>query len=677
MPDDSSKSSSDSLITTGDYSQVPVQIAPGGTDAVSRPTKGTALVWGGSDPSSPWGQLQSLIAKGGGSVSYLHIGAGDVAKSANAPTGAPGDAPVQGSDSAAGQTDQQSGPTRVEPTPSDAAPGLEHVSGPAGEGPLFDAGIDIGYQGEPTRIWAHPRAAHSGPRPLIVYLHGINPTGKEHPALSSDVGKPAGAWMHMGKIAQGLISDGKVTPLAMAAPTHSASAPWDKIDFEEFVNLCEAKFKEQGVELDLDQIAIVGHSGAGGYPGRGMNKLAEQNGMIGSHQVKVFGLADTRITTAAAASYKSGLASNDTTIVYSIHRGTGGWADDEYQANGGNGPFSNALGATNQNTDKMVGEEHFDTIEDYYDNDGESPWRVSIKVKQPMSAFLATWRAIGGYGQTDQGNHFNVVPRWTSWALPRFFAQTDADKTLLASMTAEPPKPPAPVPPPPPPPTSGVTGGEFNIPPAAKPWVNPAGEIPPKMLETFEFSPASSGIYYPVRAEKLPAGRGVYYIGEDGTGYGPGGRGCAAAGYFLANRSGGARKHVGIDMSINAFNAMVVACESGTIVNFYWFYENAWCLIVQCDSGLVINYGEVDADSLKDYKLKVGSRVVAGQPIGNIRKMDISAMLHFENYRSGTTANCNYYENPANAAETAKSNLARQRLYNPTQYVLNLAKNGK
>jgi murein DD-endopeptidase MepM/ murein hydrolase activator NlpD len=92
---------------------------------------------------------------------------------------------------------------------------------------------------------------------------------------------------------------------------------------------------------------------------------------------------------------------------------------------------------------------------------------------------------------------------------------------------------------------------------------------------------------------------------------------------------------------------------------------------------LVINYSEVDANSLKDYNLKVGSSVVAGQPIGTIRKMDTSAMLHFENYRSGTTANCNLYPDGPDAAKQAKSKQARARLYNPTQYLLALAKSGR
>ncbi len=664
-----------SPIIKGDYSKVPIQLAPGGTGAIARPTPGSQLIWGGSDVSSPWGHLAALLAKSGGKVSYLQTSAAELAALEFDPKGAPGEAPAAGTDAPPkkDETPEETQVTQVAPKPHPAAPGLSHLSGPSGTGPLFDMGVDIAYQGEPTRIWAHPRAANSGPRPLIIYLHGINPKGQLHPMLDANVGKHGMGWMHMGKLAQKLITDGKVTPLAMAAPTHSSGAPWDKIDFEEFVNLVESKLKENGVEIDLDQIAIVGHSGAGGYPGRGMNKLADRKAMIGSHKLKVFGIADTRITADMGAAYKKGLADNDSTAIYAFHRQTGGWSAKEYTQSGGSAAFAKAIGATNQNKKKVVADEDLDTVEEYWDNEDAKPLRISIKVKAAMAGYLASWRAIGAYGTDDLGAHWNVVPRWSWWALPRFFVQTEADKKMLAALV-EPLPEVKPVPPPPPPPT--IEGGEFNIPPAAPFWTNPAGEIAPKASDGFEFAKAS-GLYYPVRAEKLHAGRAVYYIGTDNKGYGPGGLGGAAAGYFLANRGSDGRKHVGVDMSVNAFNSMVVAAESGTIVNFYWFFQNAWCLIVQCDSGLVINYGEIDKDSLKDYKLKKGDHVVAGQPIGNIRKMDTEAMLHFETYRSGTTANCNYYPGVKDAKKAAKTDEARAKLYNPTQYLLALAKSGR
>src|SRR5258706_2600313 len=63
----------------GDYSVVKVQLAGGNKEEKpKRPTKGTQVVWGGTDASSPWGHLQALIEKGGGSVSYTFVHAADL-----------------------------------------------------------------------------------------------------------------------------------------------------------------------------------------------------------------------------------------------------------------------------------------------------------------------------------------------------------------------------------------------------------------------------------------------------------------------------------------------------------------------------------------------------------------------------------------------------------------------
>src|SRR5438552_10178782 len=64
----------------GDCSKIKVQLAPGGTGKPERPTRSTQLVWGGSDPSSPWGHLLSLLEAGGGSASYVYLHAADLVK---------------------------------------------------------------------------------------------------------------------------------------------------------------------------------------------------------------------------------------------------------------------------------------------------------------------------------------------------------------------------------------------------------------------------------------------------------------------------------------------------------------------------------------------------------------------------------------------------------------------
>ena len=141
--------------------------------------------------------------------------------------------------------------------------------------------------------------------------------------------------------------------------------------------------------------------------------------------------------------------------------------------------------------------------------------------------------------------------------------------------------------------------------------------------------------------------------------------------HFLAARSGanGARYHVGIDL-FGDFHDLIVACESGTILNFQPFYHGVWKLFLQCDSGLVINYGEVDERSLKDFNLKPGDRVQAGQPLARIGRMSGgSSMLHFETYPPGTRDNVRFW------AADPPSQLGKIR--NPTQYLLALARLGR
>ncbi|MBK7699835.1 MAG: M23 family metallopeptidase [Saprospiraceae bacterium] len=86
----------------------------------------------------------------------------------------------------------------------------------------------------------------------------------------------------------------------------------------------------------------------------------------------------------------------------------------------------------------------------------------------------------------------------------------------------------------------------------------------------------------------------------------------------------------------------IIACENGEIVSFYHFYHGAWALLVKHDD-IVINYGEVDADSLKICRLKIGDKVNAGQQIGMVGRMKESSMLHFEIYREGVTENENIF----------------------------------
>lgn len=136
---------------------------------------------------------------------------------------------------------------------------------------------------------------------------------------------------------------------------------------------------------------------------------------------------------------------------------------------------------------------------------------------------------------------------------------------------------------------------------------------------------------------------------------------------FFANRDGGARHHVAVDLW-GAAGEIVVAVEDGEIVHFYPFYQGVYALIVQCDADLVVNYGEVAANSLGHFGLKKGDRVKAGQPIALIGESTTgSAMCHFETYVTGTVSNERWL---------AEQDVPRS-LLNPTAYLVELARSGE
>ncbi|MGV8075311.1 MAG: transglycosylase SLT domain-containing protein [Syntrophobacteraceae bacterium] len=183
-------------------------------------------------------------------------------------------------------------------------------------------------------------------------------------------------------------------------------------------------------------------------------------------------------------------------------------------------------------------------------------------------------------------------------------------------------------------------------------WKGP--EEPLQENEIAFAEPSPFALYWPIRTRER-GGREVAYQGKSKTIYGRNGR------RFLAGRSNG-RYHVGVDLWAEAGD-VIVACEDGEIVNHYHFYNNLHALIVQCASGIVINYGEVRADSWKDFALDTGSQIKAGQPIAVVGRMINDSMCHFETYRKGTLENCRYYmgKRPPYA------------LLNPTKYLLHLA----
>lgn len=135
---------------------------------------------------------------------------------------------------------------------------------------------------------------------------------------------------------------------------------------------------------------------------------------------------------------------------------------------------------------------------------------------------------------------------------------------------------------------------------------------------------------------------------------------------FLADRSGGKRYHVGIDL-FAADGDDVLACADGVIVNYYPFYktsvgEMSWALFVAHD-GFVANYGEVKANAPQVFGWKIGDKVGAGQPIARVSS---TSMIHFETFVPGTKVNTRWMKNGPRPAS----------LLNPSQLLLDLAAGG-
>lgn len=111
---------------------------------------------------------------------------------------------------------------------------------------------------------------------------------------------------------------------------------------------------------------------------------------------------------------------------------------------------------------------------------------------------------------------------------------------------------------------------------------------------------------------------------------------------FMANRKGGSKYHAGVDL-YGYPGDPILAMESGTIVNHYYFYHGTYALFVQCDSGLVINYSEVKNKSWSEFGLSTGSKVKKGQPIARVGQMSGgSHMCHLETYMPPTSKNQQY-----------------------------------
>ena len=699
-PDDGHK------IVEGDASAVPVRVAPGDpSDAPRRPSKGTQLVWGGADPSSPWGHLQSLIEAGGGSVQYTLLHSSVLAQLAQGKKPKPPPQQQQ-------KKQQDQDPDHEKQHEKNLS--YEEGSHTGDTHDLFDGGHDFKYDNKDkdARVWAHPAAALAGDGkekvkvPLLVFLHGTN-TPSPHPQLQDHPGEHM--WScHLGRLAGRLIHDLKVRPLAIAAPTSvadsSGASVWKVFDLSTFVQRALEELDGAGVKVDLDEVIVAGHSGAGCHgpptkkfpgPPSGLYKIALEgaeftDGKGGKHLLKVLGFADTCANSGLAKWGNDRLKEkkNDKTIIYAIHKGTGGGQDVDP---GGPAAFAASFGATVPRPEALTVENAHE-FDDTRDDGNQPPKRISLHLpeKKPgkhekndwdttIFAQEKEWVAVGAIkAPWDHGNgtsrHYAVTMVWTWYALQRFWPPRAEDKKILqqyqqqqqqqqqqskpdehGEMERKEKEP-----------ERGLPGPDWDQVPGGPPCWQAPGGVRPKANLPLQFADPSTGRFWPVRT-RSSYGRAVAFIGENGHGYG-GGPASDATGqrHFLADRRVDDERwyNGGVDL-YGDFGETVVASEEGTILRFEPLYSGVHKLLVRCTSGLVVHYGGVDPGSLDSFGLRVGDLVRSGQPVAHVGRMDGGQpMLHFETYMAGTK----------DIAACLGVNSAS--FLDPTEYLLNLAVRG-
>ena len=678
-------------VVEGDGSKVPVRIGPGAaSDSPRRPAKGTQLVWGGDDPSSPWGHLLSLIEAGGGSVQYTLLHSSVLAQLAQGKKPKP----------PANQQPKQA-PAAEPADDKQHEKNLSYQEGSATGGPhdVFEQGHDFEYDNKgkkDARVWAHPAAPAAGKVPLLVFLHGIAPKldgmDCDFPQLQTDfTAHPFGC--HLGQLAQALVDSGKVRPMAVAAPTahdnKSASHLWRVFDLGKFVQRVAEELHglDAGFEIDFDEVLLAGHSGAGCDGSNGLYKVAKEHGEFkdkdgGTHQLRVLGFADTCAHEGLAAIARMGLKNNPKTSIYAMFKGGGGGGQPETPQLIES--YGTGYGATQLRKGGAGGPEDAAEFDDFRDNGGQQPARISVhfsaanaKVEHTIYAHEQEWIRAGAIAapwpkksQKNSGwaDHYAITLVWTWWALQRFCAARAEDEQVRRKHQQqkaqeghdeEPARGAAPSP--------GRPGPDWQDVPRGPPaWEAPSAR--PRSNPPARFADPISGRFWPVRT-RSSYGRAVAYVGEDGRGYGGGpSSDPTAQRHFLAPRQVGNERwyNGGVDLYAD-FGDTVVATEEGTIIRFEPLYSGVNKLLVRCTSGLVVHYGSVDPDSLESLGLKVGDLVRAGQPIARVGRMDGSQpMLELDTYPPGTKDV---------AALLGTGNLAA--FLDPTAYLLHLAVNGQ
>jgi hypothetical protein len=304
-------------------------------------------------------------------------------------------------------------------------------------------------KGIKARVWAHKSApSTTEKRPLIIYLHGNNLTtpkrsylDQDYPQLYGPAADPKGS-MHAGKMLIPEIDAGNVVPLVIACPSVRENGgdlwPSTHFDLGTFVDELLATFaafpRNLQVQLDLDCVAVVAHSGGGGYDKCGLNRLADDKGFFtaasSSHELTLLGVADTSTSREFGALLHRSFGPN--VEVYAVHREHGGWTGADTH-----NEFSLGLVGLGE---QPFADTKFEKEKSVFGAD--APWcsastppqRISIEVTSatnvkpkddPWNPLVAQWEKLpGGAYKNVAGfeHHFDVVAVWTLWAARRYFS---------------------------------------------------------------------------------------------------------------------------------------------------------------------------------------------------------------------------------------------------------------
>lgn len=104
------------------------------------------------------------------------------------------------------------------------------------------------------------------PLPVVVFLHGTNPTSELHMWL--------GGGRDLRPMIKRLIDNGQVKPFVLAAPSQTKNAGlaakvWQGFDLNAFVDDV-VKATDGSVTIDRTRVVLAGHSGAGCNPSGGL-----------------------------------------------------------------------------------------------------------------------------------------------------------------------------------------------------------------------------------------------------------------------------------------------------------------------------------------------------------------------------------------------------------------------